>query len=295
MTTRRDRLPKGIKGEYLHKQRTESTKRTKCARYIEPVILVKDNTDYEIVLTSFQSTSSCNIMSVNSFSENRNFVEARSRGRKDKKRVYVIEQNIARQLYLKSYSRIDSIDHLIKNCNLGYLSWKYWHSAATHGKALAITVAYDMYLEVAEGILHPSFKVKNPVNFYSFRDVLSKQMCSYDPMKQMYAGDEQMRLVSRTMKTMREKRKADTIVCVGDGTCHVTFNQYCDLLRSRRVCKEMHQYETHLNHSFCLFMCRGTMNDVESTTCSEDEVTIIVLTKLRAWRRRGIETVAICA
>ena len=88
MTNCRDRLPAGVKSEYLHKKKTDSSTRTKIARYIEPVILVKDGGNYEIVLTSFQSTSSCNIISVNSMSRNQNFVEARSRGRKDKKILY---------------------------------------------------------------------------------------------------------------------------------------------------------------------------------------------------------------
>ena len=248
MTNRRDRLPAGVKSEYMHKKRTEATKRSKCARFIEPVILVKDYDSYEIVLTSFQSTSSCNIISVNSMSQNKNFIEARSRGRKDKKRVYVIEQNQARRMYLKSYSRIDSIDHLIKNCNLKYRSWKYWHSAANHAKALAITVTYDMYLEVAEGKLQPSLKVSDPVDFFTFRDILSKQMCSYDPKNQKYAGDEKMRIVSKMTNKMRQKRKSsDTVKAPSDGSGNLTFDQYCDLLRSRRVCNDLCRYENHLN------------------------------------------------
>ena len=79
MTNRRDRLPKNVKGEYLHKKKTDTSKRTKCARYIEPVILVNVQQNYEIVMTSFQSTSSCNIILVNSMHFNHNFAEVRSR------------------------------------------------------------------------------------------------------------------------------------------------------------------------------------------------------------------------
>ena len=129
----------------------------------QPVIVMKEYDNYELVLTSFQCTSSCNIISVNSMSKNRNFVEATSRRRKDKKQYYVIEQNSARRLYLKSYSRIDSIGHLIKNCNIGYCTWKYWHSAAYHNKALAKVTSYDIYLELCEGKLHPDFKIENPI------------------------------------------------------------------------------------------------------------------------------------
>ena len=99
MTNRRDRLPKNVKGEYLHKKKTDTSKRTKCARYIEPVILVNVQQNYEIVMTSFQSTSSCNIILVNSMHFNHNFAEVRSRGREKHKRHYLIQQNNARHLY----------------------------------------------------------------------------------------------------------------------------------------------------------------------------------------------------
>ena len=59
--------------------------------------------------------------------------------------------NEARELYLGTYSRIDSIDHLAKNLKVSYLSWKYWHSPMLHGLSLAVVVAYDLYLEVSEG------------------------------------------------------------------------------------------------------------------------------------------------
>ena len=118
LTNRRDRFPKDIDGIYLQKKKVEANDRTKYARYQQPIVIVNRQPDYDLVLTSFQSTSSCNIMNVNSINANSNFVEARARGRKDNKRHYVIEQNAARLLYLKSYSRIDSIDHLIKNCKI---------------------------------------------------------------------------------------------------------------------------------------------------------------------------------
>ena len=245
MTNRRDRLPKGIKGEYMHKQRTDSNKRSKAARYIQPVVLVKEKPNYELVLTSFQSTPSCNIMSVNSMSENKNFIEARCRGRKNNKRHYVIEQNNARRLYLKSYSRIDSIDHLIKNCKINYCSWKYWHSAANHAKALAIVTSYDIYLELCEGLLDPSYKVANPVDFHTFRDILSSQMCNYDPTHQMYLGDDKTRFVSSLNKEMRQKRKVDDLVSCSDGSRVILFDQYKKLHNTKQICKDLTKLKSH--------------------------------------------------
>ena len=100
----------------MHKQKSTSMKRSKCARYIESVILLDESNNYELVLTSFWSTSSSsyNIMSINSMSENIIFVEARSRGCKEHKCVSIIKQNMVITLHFKSYCQIDSIDHLIK-------------------------------------------------------------------------------------------------------------------------------------------------------------------------------------
>ena len=79
------------------------------------------------------------------------YVSKREMGVRENKRTWGIEMNLARDLYLGTYSRIDIIDHLINNCRLKYRSWKYWHSPMLHGMGLAIVTAYDMYLECAEG------------------------------------------------------------------------------------------------------------------------------------------------
>ena len=49
--------------------KTKPTPQTKVARYIEPVVTVKKEENYDIVHTSFQSMLSGNIMSVNSLCE----------------------------------------------------------------------------------------------------------------------------------------------------------------------------------------------------------------------------------
>ena len=72
MTYRRDRLPASVPSKYFHKQKTDSSKRTKVARFHNPVVAVKNvntkddnSTPYRRVHVSFQSTSSCNIGTVN--------------------------------------------------------------------------------------------------------------------------------------------------------------------------------------------------------------------------------------
>ena len=113
--------------------------------------------------------------------------------------------NGGRELYLGTYSRIDSIDHLIKNCRLKYRSWKYWHSPMLHATSLAIVIAYDMYLEVAVGKIASECKLQHPVNFWTFRDALSIQMLDYDPKNRRYPGDGSMRVCTKQSKKDREK------------------------------------------------------------------------------------------
>ena len=72
-------------------------------------------------------------------------------------------------------------------------TWKYWHSAMNHGKKLAITTAYDIYLELAEGVIDPQWRVKKPVDFHRFHEKLALQMLKYSPADKHYAGDEKHR------------------------------------------------------------------------------------------------------
>ena len=71
--------------------------------------------------------------------------------------------NEARQLYLGTYSHIDSIDHLIKNCRMKYRCWKYWHSPMIHSISIAVFLACAMYLKLAEGYLGQTWKDGNIV------------------------------------------------------------------------------------------------------------------------------------
>eukprot|EP00957_Ditylum_brightwellii_P119564 9122862-Ditylum_brightwellii.AAC.1 len=90
--------------------------------------------------------------------------------------------NGARQLYLNIYYVIHNIDHYLKNFRMLYQGHKYWHSPTVHGKALAILIAYDIYLECAKGKLNESLKVEQPMSFWEICDRLSSQMCTYKPL-----------------------------------------------------------------------------------------------------------------
>ena len=102
MTCRRDRLPSGVPGKYLHKQKTLASQRTKIARFLQPVVAIKEDEDrsFRRVHCSFQSTSSCNISTVNALNECKLYTEPRQRGSNISKRVWGIEMNEARRLSL---------------------------------------------------------------------------------------------------------------------------------------------------------------------------------------------------
>jgi hypothetical protein len=152
MTCCQDRFPATIPGEYFPKKKTETTARSKAARFLNKgsAVMRKKNADnqtnYVRLHCAFQSISTCNISTVNALNHGNLEGRTKGRGRGNSKRYWGIEMNDTRNLYLGTYSRIHSIDHLVKNANLFYQSWKFRHSPMLHAKSLAVVVAWDMYL-----------------------------------------------------------------------------------------------------------------------------------------------------
>jgi hypothetical protein len=58
---------------------------------------------------SFQSTSSCNIDSVNAMNAVHLYARTKEHGHKGKKYHWAIEMNEAREIYLHYYSRINTV------------------------------------------------------------------------------------------------------------------------------------------------------------------------------------------
>ena len=144
---------------------------------------------------------------VNALNDNCLYVKQKERGQGPAKRIWGIEMNSSREMYLKTYGRIDVMDHLIKNCSMHYRSWKYWHSAMLHAKAMTIVTAYDMYIECAAGKLDPLWKVQKPMSFWRFRERLSIQILQYDPQHRLYPGDDALRKSTQQSKAQRKASK----------------------------------------------------------------------------------------
>lgn len=258
MTNRRDRLPSDVPGEYFQKKKTDSGRRSKAARFLNPITAVKtvdataETKAYRRVHCSFQSTSSCNISTVNALNSNSVYIRKRQRGKGNNKRFWGIEMNEARQLYLSTYSRIDSMDHMIKNASMFYRSWKYWHAPMLHGKALAVVIAFDMYLEIAEGKLDESWKVNNTVKFWRFRELLSEQMLQYNPIDRKYPGDDKMRVCTQKKKRARSTSRSRSPFRDGKESEQeaVTREQLAEAKRGgkgSRLCGNMSKFTYHVN------------------------------------------------
>ena len=239
-TNARNLLPKDIPLNYLCTEKVDSTSNvTKVARFSNPVVAVKDNDGYQRVHVTFQSTSSCNIASVNALNECRLFVEIRERGTNANKRQWGIEMNHARRLYLSTYGRIDSADHLLKNAAIFYRTWKYWHAAKNHAIALAIVIAYGVYQECCEGLIESEWKIdkKDVMDYFQFREKLAMQMLSYTPKNENYPGDEYMRAVTSTPRANRASKSTHSR---GEDDC-VSPSQYsrAKKYKSSRLCGDL--------------------------------------------------------
>ena len=159
-TTARNVLPDGVQKKYLHIEKNKpGCKIAKTARFLQPIIAVKNADGYQHVHVSFQSTSSTNITTVNCLNECNVFVEIRERGRGEHKRLWGIEMNDARRLYLSTYFTIDVADHLLENAKLYYCTWKYWHAPMNHAFAMSIVVAYGIYQECCEGEIEEEWAI----------------------------------------------------------------------------------------------------------------------------------------
>ncbi len=153
---------------------------------------VEESKAYTKTLVSFQSTGATNICGVNNLPLVTNYVSKKVRGKGKTKCVWGIEQNKARETYLRHYYGIDNLDHMIKNTSIRYITWKHWHAPYLHEKSMGMIVAYDMYNECCNGLLDALWAIpKNKqMGFTEFQIKLSEQMLIYDPRDNRYAGDE---------------------------------------------------------------------------------------------------------
>ena len=125
---------------------------------------------------------------------------------------------------------------MIKNTGNHYITWKYWHAPYLHAQSLGIIAAYDMYIECCEGGLDPLWAIdeKKRMTFSQFRIQLSEQMLGYNPVDNLYPGDNTFRISTQTPKAQRklDENQGDARVGLGPSANGVTMDDYQAALQS---------------------------------------------------------------
>jgi hypothetical protein len=88
--------------------------------------------------------------------------------------------------------------------DLTYRSWRWWHAPTRHVKAIAMSMAYSLYLQCLEGGVDPEWMV-NPVSGPRLWQKMSLQMVHYKSSNLHYPGDEKM-----CKNTQLNKKKSGT-------------------------------------------------------------------------------------
>ncbi len=99
--------------------------------------------------------------------------------------------NEAQETYLKKYSAVDKIDQMLLGWDFTYWSWRWWHAPTRNANAIAMSMAYSLYLQCAEGTVDPEWKV-TLVSEPRFWQKMSLQMVQYKCSNLQYPGDEKM-------------------------------------------------------------------------------------------------------
>ncbi len=115
---------------------------------------------------------------------------------------------------------------MLLHWDLSYRSWRWWHAPTRHAKAIAMSMAYFLYLQCAQGTVDPEWKV-TPVSGPRFCQKMSLQMVQYKSSNLHYPGDEKMRNTTQTKKRKRGTIKVGVIEC-DDHIKRVSYLQYID-------------------------------------------------------------------
>ena len=140
--------------------------------------------------------------------------------------------NEALETYLENYSAVDKIDQMLLHWDLSYWSWRWWHAPTRHAKAIAMSMAYSLYLQCAKGTVDPEWKV-TPVSGPRFCQRMSLQMVQYKCSNLHYPVDEKMRKNTQMNKKKHGTSKIGLIEC-DDHIKRVSYLQYIDEKKTKR-------------------------------------------------------------
>jgi len=104
-----------------------------------------------------------------------------------------------------------------------YKSWRWWHAPTRHAKAIAMSMAYSLYLHCAKGSVDPDWKVV----------AVSVQMVQYRASNMQYPGDSKMQKATQTNKRKRGVVDESLVEC-DDHIKRVSYSQYLDEKQPRK-------------------------------------------------------------
>jgi hypothetical protein len=247
MTCRCNRLPKSVPRKYFNFIKAAPVNaRSKVAQFEHPIIAVKyvehqdsdrvtDKKDYVLCHVSFRSTGGTNIFTVNALSLVDVYVRDCSKGRGQQRRTWGIEMNEAQETYLKNYSAVDKIDQMLLGWDVTYRSWRWWHAPTRHAKAIAMSMAYSLYIHCAKATVDSEWKV-TPVSGPRFWHWMSLQMVQYKSSNLQYPGDEKMHKNTQLNKKKHGTSNIGLIKC-NNHIKRVSYLLYLDEKESRGVKK----------------------------------------------------------
>jgi hypothetical protein len=140
-------------------------------------------------------------------------VREQNKGKRNQKRTCGVEMNEARETYLKMCSANDKIDQMLLGWDVKYKSWRWWHAPMKHAKAIAMSMAYSLYPQRAEGSVDSDWKVV-PVSGPRFRQKISLQMVQYRSSNFQYPGDAKMQKATQINRKKQGIDEDAIVECV---------------------------------------------------------------------------------
>jgi hypothetical protein len=97
---------------------------------------------------------------------------------------------------------------MVKNCQMGFITPKYWLAAVVHFFSFIVVTAFSIYKECCDGELNADWKLdkKERLDFFEFREKLFTQMIKYNPADNKYPGDASFRAYMVQNSKQRDRR-----------------------------------------------------------------------------------------
>jgi hypothetical protein len=101
---------------------------------------------------------------------------------------------------------VDKIDQMLLGWDFTYRSWRWWLAPTRHAKAIAMRMAYSLYLQFSKGPVDPEWKV-TPVSGPRFWQKMSLHIVQYKCSNLHYPGDEN--ICKNTQMNKKKHRTSD--------------------------------------------------------------------------------------